>query len=186
MNTVSGTSVKNTLETRYQNARGNLLWIVAFTVINIVLLVADGNSYFLFSAYIPYMMASLGMFLCGMFPQEFYGEEFAGVEFFEPTVFWIFMGIAAVMVALYLISWICSKRNRVGWLVFALTIFAVDTLGMLVLGGFSTDSIVDIVFHVWVIISLSLGVYSGYKLKKLPPEEPAPELEAAEQGTVRR
>ncbi len=171
MNTPNTLSNKQVLETRYNNSRMNLLLVVAFTAINIVLLVTKSDTYFLFSAFIPYAMVTLGMMLCGMFPEEYYGEDLAGMEFFDSTVFAVFLGIAIVMVALYLLSWIFSKKNRVGWLVFALVIFAVDTLGMFAVEGFALESIIDIVFHVWVIVSLAVGIRAGGQLKKLPAEE---------------
>ena len=175
-------SQKQVLETKYNNSRTNLLLVVAFTAINIVLLVTKSDTYFLFSAYIPYVLVTMGMMLCGMLPEEYYGEDFAGMEFFNTSVFAIFLIIALVMVALYLISWIFSKKNRVGWLVFALVIFAVDTLGMFAFVGFALDSIIDIVFHIWVIVSLALGIHACGKLKKLPAEEiEVPELEMVEQ-----
>ncbi len=171
MNTPNTLSNKQVLETKYNNSRMNLLLVVAFTAINIVLLVTKSDTYFLFSAFIPYAMVTLGMMLCGMFPEEYYGEDLAGIEFLDSTVFAVFLGIAIVMVVLYLLSWIFSKKNRVGWLVFALVIFAVDTLGMFAVEGFALESIIDIVFHVWVIVSLAVGIRAGGQLKKLPAEE---------------
>ena len=31
--------------------------------------------------------------------------------------------------------------------------------------------LIDYLFHIWVIVSLFIGVSAGYKLKKLPSEE---------------
>ena len=42
---------------------------------------------------------------------------------------------------------------------------------MFALMGFELESIIDIVFHAWIIISLSLGINSYCKLKKLPVQE---------------
>lgn len=174
---------RQVLETKIKNARSNLLLVVVFTVVNILLLITDSSTYFLFSAYIPYILTDLGMLLCGMYPAEFYDEYFPISECLDTSAIGFFLGIALVMVALYLVSWIFSKKNKVGWLVFALVIFAVDTAGMLLFVGFALDSIVDIVFHVWVIISLSLGINACSKLKKLPPDEEAvPEVSQVEDG----
>ena len=180
MNTQKTMSNRQNLENRFKTARSNLLLVVLFTVINIILLVTQSNTYFLFSAYIPYAAVTIGMMLCGMFPAEYYGEDLSGVEFFGPAVFAIFAGIALVIVALYLLSWFLSKKNKMGWLIFALVIFVIDTLGMFAIEGFVLDSIVDILFHVWVIVSLSMGISACAKLKKLPEEET--ELSAAQQN----
>ena len=59
-----------------------------------------------------------------------------------------------------------------GWLIFALVIFVIDTLGMLAFLGFDLSNIVDMIFHAWVIVSLVMGIIAAAKLKKLPEEEP--------------
>lgn len=159
------------LEAKYKNARSNLLLVLAFTVVNIVLLVAKSDVYFLFSAYIPYVLVTIGMATCGMFPAEYYTDELAGTEFLPTSVFGVILGISLAIVALYLISWIFSKKNTVGWLIFALVIFAIDTAIMLFFSGLQLDGLIDIAFHIWVIVSLSIGINAGVKLKKLPPEE---------------
>ena len=58
-------SQREQLANKFMSARHNLLLVVIFTLVNIVLLVAQSNSYFLFSASIPYYLVDLGMFLCG-------------------------------------------------------------------------------------------------------------------------
>lgn len=55
------TSERYTLENKYNTTRYNLLLVIGFTLINIVLLVTNSDRYFLFSAYIPYTVATLGM-----------------------------------------------------------------------------------------------------------------------------
>ncbi len=173
-------SNKQVLETRYNNSRANLLLVVVFTVINIILLITESNTYFLFSAYIPYILVVLGMLLCGMYPEEYYVENDIGTEFFDTSVFAVLLAIALVFIALYLISWIFSKNNKYGWLIFALVIFSADTLGMFAFEGFALDSIIDIVFHVWVIISLALGINACRKLKALPMDE----IDTSEEATI--
>ena len=161
---------------RYSSARHNILLVLIFTTINIVLLVANSDSYFLFSAYIPYLVVTYGMLFCGRFPAEYYedlldyGFEFLDTGFFVGTLI-----VAVVICVLYLICWLFSDKNRVGWMITALVLFSIDTL-MMVLGGLSIDSALDVLFHGWVIVSLSMGIAAHFKLKKLPAEEPAPEI----------
>ncbi len=171
MSTPNTLSNRQTLETKYNQSRSNILLVVAFTVINLILLVINSNTYFLFSAFIPYMLGDFGMMLCGMYPAEYYGEDFSSMEFFVPSVFAVFLAIALIIVALYLISWIFSKKNKVGWMIFALVIFVIDTVGMLAFVNLDVSWIIDIAFHAWVIISLALGINAGVKLKKLPADE---------------
>lgn len=157
-------------EQRYGNSRTNLLLVVAFTAINLVLLVTNSDTYFLFSAFIPYFVASLGMLLCGHYPPEYYTGDLEGMLFLDNSFFLLMMAVSVVLIALYLLAWFLSSKNRGGWLIFALVFFGLDTVAMFVINGFSSEIIVDIVFHVWVLYSLVLGVISYGKLKKLPPE----------------
>lgn len=170
-------SEREALTSKYQNARHNILLVVVFTLINIILLVTNSNTYFLFSAAIPYYIADLGMFLCGKYPAEYYVGELAGMEFLNDTFLVVTLVIAAVILVLYLLSWILAKKPRVGWMIFALVFFVTDTAGMLLLTGISSDMIVDILFHGWVIVSLISGISAYFKLKKLPEEEELPQAE---------
>ena len=173
-------SQRDLYQNKYNSARGNLLLVVIFTVINIILLVTQSDRYFLFSAFVPYFIAWEGMFFCGMFPAEYYAEEWAGIEFFDKSLFGILLAIAAVIVVIYLLCWIFSKKNKVGWLVAALVLFVADTLGMFVLQNIGADSIIDVLFHIWVVYYLIAGIHAYGKLKKLPPEEETIDGEAVE------
>lgn len=166
-------SQREKLTNKYQSARHNILLVVVFTLINIILLVTNSNTYFLFSASIPYVIVDLGMALCGKYPAEYYAYGLEGVEFLNDTFFVITLVVAAVFLLLYLLSWIFCKKPRVGWMIFALVFFIIDTVGMLLLVGISMDMILDIVFHGWVIVSLCGGVSAYFKLKKLPEEAEA-------------
>lgn len=159
------------LEARYNKSRHNLLLVLIFTVINIVLLVTNANSYFLFSAYVPYMLVDLGMDMCGMYPAEYYGADYSEYVFLNPSFFAICLGIAIVILAMYLLSWIFSKKARVGWLIFSVVFFVIDFIVLLLVVELNSSIMIDIVFHVWVIVSLMMGIISHFKLKKLPVEE---------------
>ena len=98
-------------------------------------------------------------------------EEFAGFEILPDVVLTVMVVLASIIVLLHLISWIFSKKNRVGWLIFALVLFSIDTVFMFLMQGISVDTIIDVVFHVWVIVSLANGIRAHKKLQALPPEE---------------
>ena len=160
-------------ERNYNNGITNLLLVVAFSVINIVLLVTNADTYFLFSAFIPYFIASMGMLMCGRFPDDYYTGEFEGMTFLDGSLFPIFLVISIAITLLYLIAWIMSNKNRVGWLIFALVLFGLDMMLMLLLNGIAVESILDIIFHILIIYGLITGISAHYKLKALPPEEEA-------------
>lgn len=168
-----------TLENQYKNSVSNLLLVVGFTAINIVLLVTNANRYFLFSAYLPYFAADIGMYMCGRYPAEYYyGDE----EFVDNTFFVFMVALAVLLVLVYLLCWFMAKKKKVGWLIFSLVFFCLDTVAFIVLNGLSSDGIIDIVFHVWVIVSLAGGIANHKKLKKLPAEMPAPAVYEGENG----
>lgn len=166
------------LESKYGKSRHNILLILVFTLINVVLLVTNSDKYFLFSAYVPYMLADLGMLLTGSYPKEYYMElEMYGYDFFEKGFLWAMLAAGAVVLIVYLLCWIFAKKNRMGWMIAALVLFCFDTILFVYMLGFSMDLILDYVFHGWVIISLATGISAGSKLKKLPEESEEPAFE---------
>lgn len=169
---------------RYNSARYNLLIAAGFTVINVIMLIAKTFSYFLFSANVPYVLVDLAMDFCGMYPAEYYGEYYDTAVFWPKGIFYIALAIAIVIIALYVLCFLFSKNYKVGWLICALAMFAVDTVCMLLVYNITIDMIVDVLFHVWVLAILIMGIVSYYKLKNMPPEElpeavDAPVLEQA-------
>ncbi len=155
---------------KYNTSRLNLLLVVVFTLINLVLLITNANRYFLFSAFIPYFIAEIGMIYCGRLPDEFYTGEWAGMVYWDNSVFSILIALSVIFTLFYLLAWFMSSKNRSGWLIFALVFFCLDTLGMFVINGIELESIIDIVFHAWVIYYIALGIHANSKLKRLPKE----------------
>ncbi len=180
-------SVPNTnrkpMETRYNNARANLLLVVILTVINSILLITDSDTYFLFSAFVPYLLLAYGMLFCGMYPSEYYEGGDESLILFEKSGFAVFAAIALLMVAMYFVSWILSRKNRGGWLIFALVIFVIDTVAMALFWSSDPANLIDVAIHIWVIVSLSLGIYAWARLRKMPAEEAeAPQPEEIPEG----
>lgn len=178
-------------ESKYTTARMNLLLVVAFTAINLILLVTNADVYFLFSASVPYYITGMGMLLCGRFPAEYYTGELAGMSFLDNSVFYLLLAISCILTLLYLLAWFLSSKHRVGWLIFALVFFSIDTAGMLLIEDITFASIFDILFHGWVIYYLCLGIRAHYKRINLPPEEkitvpcenPSPETECSAEAS---
>ncbi len=169
-NTGAPATSRQALEMKYTTARHNLLLVIAFSVVNIVLLLTNADLYFLFSAYIPYYVVVIGMLLCGKLPDDYYDAPKEEL-YLLPDGFLIAMVVAAVVIiALYLLCWLFSNKNRVGWMIVALVLFAVDTAAMFLLNGISSDSLFDILFHAYVLYYLIVGVISYFKLKKLSVE----------------
>lgn len=156
---------------KYNKSIANLLLVVVFSAVNIVMLATNSGSYFLFSAIIPYYVVDYGMFWTGMYPAESYAE-FPEIELMDSSFFAFTIVIAVVMVLAYLVCWLIARKKKVGALIFALVFFLIDTVGMFYIYGFSSDLIMDIVFHVWVLVSLTIGVVTYFKVKKAQVENP--------------
>lgn len=112
--------------------------------------------------------------------REFFDQQ---GHFMDQSAFVGFIAVAVVLAILYVLPFIFSKKLRPGWLLFTLVIFILDTLFMFIDAGIQTNMIIDYLFHIWVIVSLAIGMSAGYKLKKLPPEEEEEKL-AGEAETV--
>lgn len=100
--------------------------------------------------------------------REFFDQQ---GHFMDQSAFVGFIAVAVVLAILYVLPFVFSKKLRPGWLLFTLVIFILDTLFMFIDAGIQTNMIIDYLFHIWVIVSLAIGMSAGYKLKKLPPEE---------------
>lgn len=177
-------SPRQALRVKYSSARGNLLLAIVFTLVNMVLLLTNANSYFLFSVFIPYMLIDQAMFYTGRYPAEIYEEYNPDMVFSSEKLLYILVGIAFMVLVAYILCWFFSK-NKSGWLVTALVLFSLDTvvylLYSLIYGMFSLGSVIDILFHAWVLYYLIAGLVANAKLKKLPTEEL---LEEGEQEAV--
>ena len=172
-------SPRQNLLSQYQAGRGNLLLVVIFTLINVILISFGQETYFLFSATLPYVIAVFGAIFCGMMPDEYYDDSDAYRQMFESSKIYIFVAVAVAIIALYFICFLLSGK-RVGFLIAALTMFSLDTVFMLFFYGFSM--ILDIFFHAWVLFYLIRGVSAHFKLKKMPEDSTPDVPEADENG----
>ncbi|MGM9680179.1 MAG: hypothetical protein ACI3XR_01595 [Eubacteriales bacterium] len=150
--------------------------VLLFTVINCALLIGGSTTYFLFSAYIPYIFVGSAMMMTGHMSDEFYGDE-KPTEFFPDSFLYVAIAVAAVILICYLVCWIVIKKHGFAGCLCALILFGIDSALLLldiVMGmSFDLSAAVDILFHAWVLYYLIVGLSASAKLKKLPPE---PEL----------
>lgn len=158
-------------ERKYKASRANLLLVVIATAINMFLIATGSDTYFLFSAFIPYFLTTIGMVQCGLLPPEYYEYPMEDYIFYDKSLFVALLIISIILTSLYLLAWFMSKKNRVGWLIFALVFFGLDTLGMLIFNGIAAEGIIDIVFHAWIIYYLVVGIIAHNKLKNYPYED---------------
>lgn len=162
-------SPREELQRKYNNSRAELLVVLIFTVVNLFA-VSFADRYFLFAATIPML---LPLFSVGITADPELMTEM-GLMAEDATVLLIVGLVVGLILTLpYLFCWIFSKK-RVGWMVAALVFFGIDCLFLLV--TFDLSMIPDILIHAWVMFYLITGVINGFKLKKMPEEEPLPEF----------
>lgn len=164
-----GKTQREKLEKRYKSSLSSLLLITVFSGVNLFLLLINSDKYFLFSAYIPYLLGDYAMFYSGRYPEEYY-KEFPDIQFIDTLFFAVLVVLAVAVVLFYLVSWFFARKKKAVWLVLALGLFAIDSLVMFVVVGFYTDMIIDVIFHIWAIVSLALGISAYIKLKDIPED----------------
>lgn len=146
------------VEKRFNSARNNLLWVMGFSLVNVILRLLGSGMYMLFSATFPLVMIDLGLELEGIF---------------------LTIGIIAAFVSIicYGICYLLSKKYKAFMLV-SLILFSIDTLFLIwiLTLGFEASLLLDIAFHAWVLYSLSIGVKAWVNLKKMPPDEEIEEV----------
>ena len=148
------------LEKSFNSSRSTLIGVLLFTVINLVLLVAQSERYFLFSASVPYYLTVLGMVM----------DSWGGSGYMITALV-----ISAVILVVYLVAWLLSKKRR-GWLTAAAVLFTIDTVALvwfsIALLENPLVNIMDLVFHVLVLWQLFQGVRAGKKLREMPDDIP--------------
>ncbi len=145
----------NLPETRFKNARISLLLVLICSLVNIFL-ITFADYYFLFSSYITSVVTATGAI--------FYIESGNNAIFLIATIL-----VSVITLLPYLFCYIFGKKRN-GWLIVALVLFAIDTAILLIftieaLAVGEITGIMDIVFHIYVLVSLAQGVSAGAKLK---------------------
>lgn len=158
-------SYRANLQQHFNNGRRTLIGLVILTVINMGLLLTNGDLYLLFSASVPYYLAWLGKAMDNGFGTAVWTEN--GVF----TATGLIMGM--VILAVYFIFWALSRKNG-AWLWAAVVLLCLDLLALvavttLVLGSLGS-ALVDILLHIVAIYQIGKGASTWKKLQSQPPE----------------
>ncbi len=170
-------SPRQQLMQKYNTCRVNLLLVILFTLISLATYYFNGT-YFLFSAFLPLLFFAVGAEYAAIADgsaQNISDYAPEAVETLSNIGAGIFLAIglviAIVLLSVYFICWLCSKKHPAAMVVVAVY-FAIDCLALLI--NFDISAILDVVFHVWVMYYLVSAIVANSKLKKLPPDEAAP------------
>lgn len=158
-------SLRTKYQIRIKQAASSILLVAIMTVVNILLFVFGADVYFIFTAYIPYVLGIIGV------------QYIEGVEGYlskNPGMGIFFLSIAAVITIVYFICFALAKKKN-GWLIAGTVLFTVDTLFLLYDMFMSAEPVsflLDVFIHALILAEMYWGITAIVKLKKLPPEEP--------------
>lgn len=135
-----------------KSARGNMAFVMVFTVVNIALLILDIGVNFPFSLFSP--------FLTGIW---------AFLSFTEGDTFGIILYLAVFVLTMgsFLISWLLSL-NKPKALILGFVIYLADTAFMIwfYLSLGDNTWMLDALFHLWVLISMGFAIYVSFTTPK--------------------
>lgn len=160
---------------RYNTAVNSILLIIVLTIVNIALIMAGQDTYFLFSASIPYYLVATAAILCGALPDSFYIENIGAhpdqLTFKPMSYLYAMIAVAAIFMVFYVVAWLFARKGKVALLIAALAVFVIDTVSPFIFFEFDASTgAMDLIIHALVIAEFVLGIVSYFKLKKLPPE----------------
>lgn len=136
----------------YKRARSNLLSMIILSAVNLLLILTNSTVSFPFSAIFPQIAVVFG---------KAFSDD-------SGNNLYIIIGLIIAIVSLfvYLLFYFLSEK-RYGFMIASFVLFIIDTLLFgFFLDGFDSGMVIDILFHVWVLYYLLIGVKSGFKLKR--------------------
>ncbi len=171
-NTPIQNSPREKYEKKLSSGRIDIILMAMLTLINIIFIFTESQTYFLFSAFIPYRMAFYGAYLTGKLPEDYY-VDWGNAQFFGNGFLIAMLVMAAIILTLYILCFFLSKNKR-GWLIFATVLFSIDTLALV---GYAlsysiiAECIIDILLHAYVLYGIISAIIAAGKLKDIPDEE---------------
>ena len=165
---------KEIYQRELMTSRMTLLLAVIFTVVNLVMVMFDDSTGFLFSAAIPHYTSFFFAFNCGILSEAYYESYYAVYEggkyaetwkeefpFLDPSIFWTVFVVSILIIIGLFVVWLFSKKHRVCsviTLAFYIvdTVFLLGTAFLLRMGGLSL--IMQLLFHAWIVYYAVLSV----------------------------
>ena len=152
---------KKTLPQRYLTARIVLMVMIVLSFINLILIIIGSGLQFTVSASFPFFAVR--------------GGEILDANSYLNTQLGFILGCVAsvIWIGLFVLCFVFSKK-KLGFMIAAAALFAADCLFMIpnfvfyiwIFDGEVTSSVIEVLFHIWILWSLIAGCLAGRKLKK--------------------
>ena len=155
---------KRKLNSWYKMARNSILLVIGFTIFYTILFFGKTDIYFFFSSSLPFYVSFYGK------DSDIFDTYFPNIDFLatgESRIMVITWIVFVVVICMYFLAWLYSKKEGYGWLVFALGFYLLDTIVIGCNAGFTKWMIWDYLCHALVLALLARGIYAGIKLKKI-------------------
>lgn len=157
-----GKTSTNYMIARVHRGRSALAVLAAFTAVNLIMLVLQTGTYFLFSASVPYYLTLFAFYIDNL-----------SIGSVTITA----LVISALILGVYLLCFLMFSRQigkGNGWLIAALVLFCLDSLGLLFAAFYLEETparkLMDFIFHGWVIWQLAVAILYNNKLIALRQE----------------
>lgn len=156
------------VETKFNISRSNLLWVIAFSVINLLLALFNTEIFFLFSLTFPNILIEIGQLIA--------------IELNNSIFILVGVIMAIITIVLYVICYLLSKKYK-AFILVSLILFSIDTIILLCVSVMTLNisSIIDIAVHIWVIYYLINGVKAWLNLKNLSFDEETEVIDISEE-----
>ncbi len=142
------------------------------TLVSVILAAVASNYYFPYYFYLPHFITMYVTMMTGRYPAEFYEEMGAELDiaFLPQSVFVGGLIAAIAMVAVVVLLYVYSLKNKKRGLLIAAVLYSIDAGIMLLLNGITFDFFWEYLLHAIGLYYLWSGYSALLKLEKMPPE----------------
>ena len=147
-------------------ARNSILLVIILTLFDTSFLLGKTPGDFLFSSSLPFY-ATIGDWGETSDKLDAYFENIELLATSSARFLVVTWVVFVVVVCLYFLAWLYSKKEGYKWLVFAFCFYLFDTIVVLGHSG------ITIIFwcHIIVLALLARGIYAGVKLKNITAQK---------------
>ena len=162
-------SPRQRLERNLAGGRNTIFVMVFLTIVNVVIAASGGDSYYLFSAAVPYFLVLTCLYRCGLLPNYWYEAPKSEYQFDDLSTLVVPVIVAVLILLLYVLLALKFKTSKVARLVAVVMVF-VDTLAVFAFYDMQ-DGAGDAIFHLVILTYLVVAIVSHKRLAKMPPDD---------------